>query len=104
MQPGSMIDHAHRACVADMMSAVHAHLNVYVYVHRPPEQYNMLNELNLGAAEARRADELRGASNAEGRDAGDQKLFAEKGELFSEMCIADASVKSEEREKSTNLH
>ena len=42
-----MIDHACRACVADMMSAVHAHLNVYVYVHRPPEQYNMLNELSL---------------------------------------------------------
>ena len=47
MQPGSMIDHARRACVADMISAVHAHLNVYVYVHRPPEQYNVLNELSL---------------------------------------------------------
>ena len=46
MQPGSMIDHARRACVADMMSAVHAHLNVYVYVNRPPEQNKMLNELN----------------------------------------------------------
>ena len=47
MQPGSMIDHARRACVADMMSAVRASLNVYVYVYRPPEQYNMLNGLSL---------------------------------------------------------